>query len=283
MSTKTELQIRSMLPGEMAFAINLAANEGWNPGLHDAECFYAADAEGFFIGMLDNKPIGCISAVSYAGRFGFIGLYIVRPEYRGRGFGMQLWQAAMQRLSGQNIGLDGVVAQQANYAKSGFRLAHQNVRYQGTFRKIARAASIVAAGEISFEKIRNYDRQIFPGARDAFLRKWLSQPGAGAFAAIQDGHVTGYTVVRKCRNGWKIGPLAAINLTIAKQLLEAAGSHATAGEPVFLDVPETNLAAKTLIADFEMTPVFETARMYTGQNPQIDEAKLFGVTTFELG
>jgi len=52
---------------------------------------------------------------------------------------------------------------------------------------------------------------------------------------------------------------------------------------VFLDVPETNGAAKSLIAEFNLTPVFETARMYTGPNPQIDEAKLFGVTTFEMG
>jgi len=32
-----------------------------------------------------------------------------------------------------------------------------------------------------------------------------------------------------------------------------------------------------------LKPVFETARMYTGPDPAIDLAKLFGVTTFELG
>ncbi len=49
----------------MDFAIQLAAKEGWNPGLHDAECFYRTDPDGFFIGLLDeNQPVGCISAVS---------------------------------------------------------------------------------------------------------------------------------------------------------------------------------------------------------------------------
>lgn len=283
MGTAADMQIRPMLPGEVAFAVDLAANEGWNPGLHDAECFYAADHGGFLIGTLDNEPIGCISAVSYARHFGFIGLYIVRPEYRGRGFGRRLWQAGIDRLSRQNIGLDGVVAQQANYAKAGFRLAHRNVRYQGTFRQIARHASIVTASEAVFKQIRDYDRQIFPEPRDAFLQKWLSQPAAGVFAAIHDGRLTGYTVVRKCRSGWKIGPLAANDPAIARQLLETAGSHVTPGEPVFLDVPDTNKTAQTLIADFKMTTVFETARMYTGPNPQIDGAKLFGVTSFELG
>ena len=55
-----------------------------------------------------------ISAVRYPEDFGFIGLYIVVPEQRGRGYGIQLWNAAMQRLAGCNIGLDGVIEQQEN-------------------------------------------------------------------------------------------------------------------------------------------------------------------------
>ena len=70
---------------EVAFAIDLAAHEGWNPGLRDAECFFSPDAEGFLIGELDDEPIGCISAVSYAGRCGFVGLYIVRPARASMG------------------------------------------------------------------------------------------------------------------------------------------------------------------------------------------------------
>ena len=120
---------------EVALAIELAAAEGWNPGLNDADCFFAADADGFLVGELAGRGVGCISAVSYAGTFGFIGLYIVRPEFRGRGYGMRLWQAGMERLQGHNVGLDGVVARQANYAKSGFRLAHRNVRYRGALRR----------------------------------------------------------------------------------------------------------------------------------------------------
>ena len=69
----------------MDFAIELAAAEGWNPGIHDANCFYCTDPDGFFIGLLNGRIIGCISAVSYDGVFGFLGLYIIVPEYRGRG------------------------------------------------------------------------------------------------------------------------------------------------------------------------------------------------------
>ena len=75
----SEVRIRVMQADEVGFAIDLAAAEGWKPGVCDAQAFYETDPEGFFIGLLNDEPIGCISAVSYKGRFGFIGLYIVAP------------------------------------------------------------------------------------------------------------------------------------------------------------------------------------------------------------
>src|SRR4030095_2342252 len=118
MSQPNDFQIRPMRREELAFAIDLAAREGWNPGLNDAGSFFTADPGGFLMGELAGEPIGCISAVSYAGRYGFIGLYIIRPEFRGRGFGLRMWQAAMSRLGGHHIRLDGVPAQHGQHAKA---------------------------------------------------------------------------------------------------------------------------------------------------------------------
>ena len=39
----------------------------------------------------DGALAGCVSAVSYDGRFGFVGLYIVAPQWRGHGIGWRLW------------------------------------------------------------------------------------------------------------------------------------------------------------------------------------------------
>ena len=41
--------------------IDWAAAEGWNPGLGDAACFYAIDPNGFFMGVLDGRPIARVS------------------------------------------------------------------------------------------------------------------------------------------------------------------------------------------------------------------------------
>ncbi|MDA3874626.1 MAG: GNAT family N-acetyltransferase, partial [Kiritimatiellae bacterium] len=123
--------IRTMNGEDLRCAVDWAAAEGWNPGLHDADCFYAADPGGFLVGELDGEPIASISVVNYGDDFAFLGFYIVKPEFRGRGYGRHLWKAGTDRVAGRTIGLDGVVEQQANYIKSGFDLAYRNCRYQG--------------------------------------------------------------------------------------------------------------------------------------------------------
>jgi hypothetical protein len=54
-------------------------------------------------------------------------------------------------------------------------------------------------------------------------------------------------------------------------------------EPVNLDVAETNGGALAPCRKYRMVAKFETARMYTGQTPDIDRNKVYGITTFELG
>ena len=62
-----------MTRDEIDLAIEWAAHEGWNPGLYDAECFYKADPRGFFIGLLENKPIAVVSGVIYDKKYAFGG------------------------------------------------------------------------------------------------------------------------------------------------------------------------------------------------------------------
>ncbi len=128
---RPDYQIRLMQRHELDTVLAWAAEEGWNPGLHDAHCFYSADPEGFLIGLLDGQPIASISVVRYGADYSFLGLYIVRPEHRGHGYGLRIWNAGLAQLGARAIGLDGVVAQQYNYRRSGFELAHRNIRFQG--------------------------------------------------------------------------------------------------------------------------------------------------------
>jgi Acetyltransferase (GNAT) domain/Acetyltransferase (GNAT) family len=276
-----DYQVRAMSRSELELAIGWARDEGWNPGLHDATPFHAADPEGFLVGVLDGRPISSISVVRYGATFGFLGFYIVIPEERGRGYGYGLWQAGLARLAGRLVGLDGVPAQQDNYRRSGFQLAHRNVRYGGTAQG-SRTAGLLDARTLPFEQLFAFDARLFPAPRAGFLAAWISLPESRALAAVDDGELRGFGVRRRCGIGHKIGPLYAASRATAERLFDGLCED-IAGEPVFLDVPEPNAEAVTLAEGRDLAPAFGTARMYTGPAPAIDLTQLYGVTTFELG
>jgi ribosomal protein S18 acetylase RimI-like enzyme len=266
---------------DLGLALDWAAAEGWNPGLDDAAPFFAADPQGFLVGEVEGKPAAIVSLVRYGAGFGFLGFYIVHPERRGKGYGLAMWRAAMALGEGRNIALDGVVAQQPNYRKSGFAYAYANERHEGIGGG-AEPAGLTPVAAVPFDRLDAYDARLFGCARTSFLRSWIAQPHAIGLARIQNGALSGYGVIRQCRRGWKIGPLFADDAESARLLFEGLAARCP-GAPIFLDVPRPNAAALALARARGMQPVFETARMYTKGDPGIPVAHVYGVTSFELG
>ncbi|MDF6043722.1 GNAT family N-acetyltransferase [Streptomyces sp. JH14] len=260
--------------------------EGWNPGRADGLAFFATDPRGFLIGRLDGEPVSSVSVIRYGSGSGFLGFYLTRPELRGQGYGIQVWRAGMDRLAGRNVGLDGVVAQQANYRKSGFRSAWTNMRWVG--RPTADAAvppglTLVDARSLPFGRLAGYDRRFFPAERDSFLAPWIAAPGRTALAAVSgDGELRGFAVMRPGRTSSRVGPLHASSPDVAAALLSALSAVAPDSE-IAVDVPGINPAAVALAEQLGLAPSFETARMYTGPMPDVDHTGLFGITSLELG
>ncbi|MBN1191781.1 MAG: hypothetical protein JXA46_18665 [Dehalococcoidales bacterium] len=284
MQPKNDFVIRTMNHLELELAVNFAKNEGWNPGIDDAECFYHTDPEGFLVGTLDNRPVSFVSAVSYGGKFGFIGFYIVEPELRGREYGILMGLAALKRLEGQNTGIDGVLEKESVYEMFGFKKAYRNIRYEHF--PLSKDAAVLPEMKKLTEagpEILQYDRRCFPAERQVFLQYWLKQPHSFALGFVENGRIKGYGVIRRCFTGYKIGPLFADDASIAESLYFGLTAKTEKGSPVYLDVPEVNSGAVKLAEKYNMKEVFATARMYSKGQPDIALDKVFGVTSFELG
>ena len=276
--------VSRMTKDEIPVAIEWAAKEGWNPGLHDADCFYQADPHGFFAGKIDGKIIAIGSAVIYDNQFAFCGFYMVDNAHRGQGYGLSLTQQRLAYIGQRNAGIDGVTVMLEKYARLGYKLAHKNGRYFGKDLYLTEHtnSAITALANIDFDALIHFDRRHFPAPRSAFLQCWINQPGSKSWGYILDGQLCGYGVIRECRQGFKIGPLFADSPRIADALFLKLVHHAD-GQLVYLDIPENNPQARELVNRYSLQKSFETARMYLKSEPNIMMEHIYGITSFELG
>ncbi len=279
-----DLQVRCLSADEMETPLAMAREEGWNPGIQDAVTFFPADPHGFLVGEIEGEPICTISAVRYESHFGFLGLYICAPEWRGKGYGLRIWKRAMNWLDGRIIGLDGAVELQDIYRRSGFEFAYNHVRFEGrSGGDPIDNPRIVPLSTVGWEAVESMDRQCFPARRTAFLRSWISQSQGIGLGFVDSDTLLGYACIRPCAVGYRIGPLFGQTEAVADTLFQQLVAHVPTGQPVILDIPKSNPAARDLVQRYGMQAVFETARMYTGPVPETRLDWVYGVTTYELG
>ena len=274
--------VRRMELAETEIAAYLAYIEGWNPGIADGLAFYQADPDGFFLAEIDGKVVGCISAVKYSQDYGFIGFYVVEPEHRKSVAGIQLALTALNYLEGCNIGIDGVPDRIANYERLGFKVSHFNARFETIGTDYTIDNNITFVKSIDRNLLYEYDRHCFPAPRNNFIDSWVDMPNSFSYIYAEGTVLKGWGTIRKCRKGYKIGPLFADNFNIANSLYKALVNHAL-DELVYLDIPLNNPEAMNLAVRYDMKKVFETARMYSKNEPEIDFNRIFGITSFELG
>ena len=293
---KTEEEFESVI-------VNWMVEEGWRPGLKDAECFFACDPNAAFVGELNGKPIACATMTKYADRFAFGGCYIVSKKYRGKGYGGVLFDAAMASVvSGgvmppRSIAISGLLQLEELYKRKGFRSQFYGARFDlhpataiTGISKISERCpvSIKCIEEVDLQTLFKYDTAVFGVERHAFLSKWLRIPGShGRVAINSEGSVLGYTVARPLfvkEEGYKIGPLFADSEAIAEKLLKAVFEELLQEQPtpvVYIDAPTKK--AKEMGKKLQGKKSFDVVYMVMNGLPDACFDKWFGMTTLELG
>jgi hypothetical protein len=277
---KDPYSIRTMRGAEIGHAIEWAAREGWNPGLHDSETYLSADANGFLIGAgrTHRFDLGCHSE-SLVHRLLHRQAGVSRHGLRASD--LESCARIPRRLL-YRIGWGRGPARQ---------LPDIRVRARPSQCPLSRDRWPIARGRsggngfepVPFERVREYEHPFFPADRSNFLKAWIGQREAIALGYVEGDDLAGYGVLRKCRSGYKVGPLFADSPARAETIFSALKSRAPEDAPVFLDIPEPNAAALELVRRHRMTPRFETARMYRGPRPDLPLERIFGITSFEIG
>ena len=277
--------------------INALVKEGWGPGLHDAECFMACDPTAGFVGELNGKPIGCVTVAKYGDSFAFPGCYIVSNEYRKKGYGKEIYEAAYARWkSFPSIGTIAALQQEKMNQRYGFRSLFYGAFFVfiipatiGCFSEtwIRPPVKIKCIEDVNMKSLFMYNTKVFGFERHSFLSKWLCAPGSYARVAIDsEGSIVGYTVARPTfiKASYKIGPLYADSEPIAEKLLKAVFEELRHEKPVpvvCIDAP-TEKGTK-LCERLGGKRSLELAYMVMNNIPDACFDKWFACTTVQFG
>ncbi|MGB5135156.1 MAG: GNAT family N-acetyltransferase [Prochlorococcaceae cyanobacterium] len=282
--------------GDIPLVTDWARTEGFAPGLGDVAIYRHTDRQGLWLGRLGQEPVGCIAGVRYNAAYGFLGLFLVKPEHRGRGYGVQLWRHALEHLADLPcIGLEAAPERVDDYAGWGFQPASTTTRWQlisnghaggDTAPELQGPAQLLQGAAVPAAAVQAYDAQREPSPRPHFLTDWLTHPAGTVLALVDgDGQCRGFGRIRPCLlrggEGWRIGPLLADSPALAGQLL--TGLIRRHPGVVLIDTPEANPFAASLLADLGFRPLSRTLRMYRGSAPAVPLTDVYGLACLELG
>jgi ribosomal-protein-alanine N-acetyltransferase len=174
-----ELIIRPARASDIPEIVRWARSEEFAPGFGDVDIYRNTDKQGVWVGWVDSTPVGCIAGIKYNNVYGFIGLYIVRPEYRGQGYGHRLWEQALRHLQDVKcVGLEAASHLITNYAEWGFKTSSQTIRWQLFNSEVGLSSqaalnpqdlNVVSGPEIPLEAIKKYDSEREFTARPHFF------------------------------------------------------------------------------------------------------------------
>ncbi|KXN69212.1 hypothetical protein CONCODRAFT_8439 [Conidiobolus coronatus NRRL 28638] len=266
---------------------HLSDVEQWNPGNKDAEYFQRTYPDHFFVGELDGEVVSCVTAVPY-GDCAFMGMYIVKPEHRKKGYGFKTFQTALDSVKDKNVSLDAVLQEIKTYEKSGF-VVHSflQMRHHGKFdvtNLYKPNKNIVPLNTFTNEQIAKYEESIIGFYRPEIWELYKNYEGGYSVAYAEDSKLEGLGVIRPGSNAYKIGPLFAKDTETAKQIFIELVNSIPKDSYIQMDVPSANAEAVKFAEGFlGFKNVFECKKMWTREPPKHIFNQIYGSFALEYG
>uniref|UniRef100_A0A915E4T5 N-acetyltransferase domain-containing protein n=1 Tax=Ditylenchus dipsaci TaxID=166011 RepID=A0A915E4T5_9BILA len=285
----------------------------WSNSIEDLNSWMDAFPAGDFclymaIENSSGKVLGTITRANYKTNglepISTIGLFYIRPEYRGNAIGSTLWTAAMEHCV-DNKFLFGAEKMWRKYAdKSGFSqfptwkvnvtaICCSNLNPTTLEQQpLASELSLKSWSEVSFKSICEFDQHLLNGIdRSMYLTSFLRQNESTTKVIKNDstGEVTGICRIRKIIGGnLEVGPFYSTTEHSGGLLLAATLQTMTDWRDqtnIYFKLPSNNESAQNLVQrlgqgthklEYVLTP------QYTKQILQIDTKLVYSVTETDV-
>ena len=289
---------------DVQWVIEVAVENDWMVREQTGNRYFAAGlTRNFFIGELNGERISCIAVVKHGEASACVGYYIVLELFRGKGYGLKTWEAALESVGSDcNVQLYSVMEMQSKYENLGFSSGWLSRRYTFTvaraeeslsdFQLPSSVGAVFPAGQVSFEKLVEYGADMMGSSQACrlMLAAWISHSQESSWAAISSrGDVLGYLIMTKTarfpHEGYRIGPFYSDSAPVARSLLKVAVEYSSHKNPayLFLDLPfAINLEGAGIMEEFGARICFSAVFMATRDIPDVPHRKVYGAASEEI-
>ncbi|WP_330633440.1 GNAT family N-acetyltransferase [Halocatena halophila] len=277
------LRIEPLGDDDLAPAMALSTQAGWNQCPADWERLFELAPDGCFGGYVDGELVATTTVLTFDRAVAWIGMVLVAQPHRQQGFGSTLFERGLSyaREQAAAVGLDATTAGRGLYERQGFRDTHTVERWAGLPTAGAtNTVTIEPATEIA--PVIDCDRTAVGPNRTALLNSIFEAHETTVLLAGTQTNPLGYVMVRPGRQASQIGPLVAPDASTASALLGAVGHHTAVGD-CLLDVIASEHTNDLLRAHgFERQRVL-TRMTHESDDPLLSDPHVWAIADFALG
>lgn len=247
------LSIRALREDELDLLFKSSKDEQLEVEELHLRCQYNINPQDFFIAHKNDSLVGFIVALRQSDEFGFISTFLVLKEFRGKGYGIQIFEFALKHLGERQVALDSILDRTSIYQKAGFK-SYFDLH---TFLYITNKSTPSNAET----KFINYHECRSQNQKNLYLKCLLSNQDTNYKAIEKDNLTTSYGLSFKHKDGYKIvidsqdyEDAKALFLELTKEIEEETSIYmeATKLNPIFLNLAD----------ELEMVECARSARMY---------------------
>ncbi|GFT13364.1 n-acetyltransferase domain-containing protein [Trichonephila clavipes] len=299
--TSTKFVLRNLRCDDIPELIALPRDEGREMGQEpEILSWLNIDPSGIFVGENEENGeiIGCCCGIALSDTHGYIGMYVVKPKFRGLGLGRVLWNAAVNRLGNRNVSLSSASKMMVFYrGKAGFSFTAKWTvdLYVATNPILLSNASsrplpftiVVEPEGLLVQHVINYDYSVHKYDRSTIVKETIREAGTLTLMAIEPSidvnlKVTGYACMKKGLQGhWLIAPVYAEDYSSARSLVHGlmnALSDDQLKEGVVAKLVSSNYEAAKLFHQIGMKKSpYQLQRLFTKEVFEIPESKIFAL------
>lgn len=225
----------------------------WNPSFSDADLyFHPSSISHFYLGYVNSVPAFSVGFTIYKEpKILFAGMYYCLPEFRhvGNCFLYATTKFNELKKTCDILALPGTPLMGKKYEnKMGVKIRGKIFRRrlfvepEKMCNKLYDTSVIKDIRDVDITKLAKYDREICGYDRSMILKRLSTIEPFNATTLVFEHHgeILGYGVIRRCVEGYKIGPLLAENPITASEILHALKTKVSGNGEVLVtvDVPE---------------------------------------------